>query len=66
VKAKRAVVMWTAAADQIGHAYEHSRRRPAKALCGVRLVPERLAWPPVVRCPDCLSAAGISGVPMAN
>lgn len=62
-KAERPVLVWRAAADQISHAHE---LRALRTLCGQRIVDHRLAWPPQVKCPDCLSASGQKAVPMAS
>lgn len=42
-----------AGADQIGHLYEGGRKPARLTLCGVPLPDIRLAWPPVINCPDC-------------
>lgn len=55
-------IAWRAASDQIAHAYLAGRKRARSTVCGIRLVDERLAWPPVAKCPDCWSAIGQKGV----
>lgn len=60
--AKRIPIEWRAGADQISHAFEGGRRPGKTTLCGLRVVDQRLAWPPVVKCPDCQSATGQKGV----
>lgn len=47
---------WRAGADQIAHAFV---KPGIRNLCGSPVVAERLAWPPAMRCPDCLSLAGL-------
>jgi len=50
---------WRAGRDQIAHAFQQEGRRdPLRTVCGIRLTPLRLAWPAVVKCPDCLAATG--------
>lgn len=56
---------WRAGADQIGHAFEGGRKPVSRALCGIPLPDIRLAWPPVVKCPDCLVHTGQKGVAAA-
>jgi hypothetical protein len=61
--------VWRAGPDQIGHAHEYQRHgslspRGRRTLCGLPITDIRLAWPAVIRCPDCRSAAGEKAVPM--
>jgi hypothetical protein len=57
-------VSWRAGRNQIAHAWHQTGRRdPLRAMCGQPLTPLRLAWPAVVKCPDCLVATGQRGVP---
>ncbi len=50
-------IEWIAARDRIAHAVRAGHRR---ALCGVRAVDPRWAWPASSRCHDCQVLADIN------
>lgn len=56
-------LVWRAASDQIAHAHRMAAGT-TRTLCGQRIVLHRFAWPPVAKCPDCLSLSGQKAVPM--
>jgi hypothetical protein len=48
-------IRWRAGTDQIDHAY---RKGELRTLCGLRIIEERKAWPPTIKCHECIAAAG--------
>lgn len=59
---KRRPFVWRAASDQIAHAHEPQRSTVKRTLCGLRVVDQRMSWPPLVKCPDCLAVSGVKVV----